>query len=128
MKIFGKTQQQQKGFTLIELVVAIIIIGILASALVATFKDTSTSASTAAKDASEAAVKSELAMYLAVNKTFPTVEQLATASNGTADALGVQVTINSTAVNIKTFTNTTCATATSATTDTVKCVKGYADD
>ncbi len=117
--------KQQKGFTLIELVMVIVILGILAAIVTPKFVDLQTDALTAAKKGMSGAVKSAHAIAIADLKTFPTVTQLATYVQGegvTAVAGGIQVTIDANNYTVPTYTDTGCSSATTAVSDTVKCV------
>lgn len=114
---------KQKGFTLIELVIVLVILGILAAIVVPRYVDLSGDALTAAKNGVSGNVKSSFAIYIAENKTNPTVTQLAgDIQGGTAVATGIQVTINGTNYTVPTYTDTACSTATAAVGDTVQCV------
>lgn len=118
---------QQAGFTLIELVMVIVILGILAAMAVPRFVDLQGEALTAAQDGSEGAVRSAHAISIAQLRRYPTVTELAAnvQNNGAAAvaaATGVQVSINGTNYVVRTYTDTACTAATSAVGDSVACV------
>jgi MSHA pilin protein MshA len=116
---------QEQGFTLIELVMVIVILGILSAIALPRFVDLQTDALEAAKRGMSGAVKSAHAIAIADIKDFPDVTTLVTYVQGegvAADDTGVTVDINGTAYIVPTFTDTTCATATGAVGDTVRCV------
>ena len=116
---------KQRAFTLIELVIVIIIIGVLASIGTAQFADLKTKAQTAAENATEANVKSALAIKIGDLEDFPDVTGLAAqVQGGTAVATGVQVTVGSQTCIVLTFTDTACSSATAAVGNTVRCVQG----
>ena len=118
---------KQSGFTLIELVMVIVILGILGAIAVPKFVDLSGSATTAAGKGMSGAVKAAHAIAIADLKTFPTVTQLATYVNAegvSAAATGVTVDINGSSVTVPTFTDSSCTSGneTSAVGDVVQCV------
>lgn len=120
-------KKQQSGFTLIELVMVIVILGILAASFAPKFVDLGTDATVAAKNGALGAVKSGFTVYIAQNKTQPTVSQLAGSVQGdgvTPVANGVQVTIDGSTYVAQTYTDAACTLAniTTATTDVVQCI------
>lgn len=115
--------KHQKGFTLIELVMVIVVLGILAAVAVPKFVNLQTDAENAAKAAAEDAVKSAFTITIGQLQTNPTVTQLAAnVDGGTAIATGVQVTINSVNYTVQTYTDAACTLATAAVGNTVLCV------
>jgi len=79
--------KQQKGFTIIELVVVIVILGILAAVAFPKFQDLSGSAKTAVLNAGVAAFKSAVVITYSKNSgatvTFASVNAQTTADNVT---------------------------------------------
>jgi prepilin-type N-terminal cleavage/methylation domain-containing protein len=117
------------AFTLIELVITIVVIGILAAALVATYADLSDSAKNGAQKASISALQTQIAILLAKNNgVLPTGNELAAANpNMSYSGSGFVVTDGANPPNslfkIATFTDSACTKATSDLMDKVACVK-----
>lgn len=129
------TPNNERGFTLIELVMVIIVISILASFAVVRYVDVKEAASAPAPQVIEREVQAAFAGYLASNYntstntfTYPDVTTLAELVNGanvTAVSTGIQSVVNGTTYVIKTYTDTKCTTATTAVANQVKCVGKY---
>ena len=126
---------KQKGFTLIELVIVIAVLGLLAAIAVPKFVDLQADALEASKKGMSGAVKSAHAVAIADLKKFPTVTELADYVNGegvavTTDAtgpIGIAVAIDGTSYTVPTFNDSKCTTATKtdagAGENVVRCVK-----
>ena len=122
-------QMKQQGFTLIELVMVMVLLGILVAVAIPKYENLTTSAETAAKAATSGAVRSAFAGYLAAHSgAAPTVTQLAAELTGTACtavATGISCTLKDGTVYIATtFTDSACSVATTAVGNTVACIGG----
>ena len=124
MKLWNKINQL--GFTLIELAMVIVILGILAAIAIPKYVDLGTEATDATKLALEGAVKSAFSISIVEPPigSHPTVESLSNNVQGAGSAINTGVTfeIEGTSYLVQTYTDTNCATATTASTDTVMCV------
>lgn len=127
---------KQKGFTLIEIVIVIVILGILGAIAIPKFIDLSGEARAAAADSNGSAVKSAWAIYIAKNKDQPTAQQLTdsvTAQHGVAlaaDNKSILIDMDSGApqpkykTQVSLFKDDGCSAGqeTTVTTDKVKCI------
>lgn len=105
------------GFTLIEVVIAIAILGVLAAFAVPRFINLHDDALTASKKGISGAVKSAHAIAIADLKDFPDVTALAgyvQSKDVTPVSTGIQVEIDGVSYIVPTYADAGCSTATGA--------------
>lgn len=113
MKSTRGIQKRQSGFTLVELIVVIVILGILAAVAIPKLSDTSGAARGGVQDATLGALKSAWSIAYAVNKgTLPTAAQIALQMTDPACPTTTTTTITCNVSNMAgTATTTTFAVA-----------------
>ena len=115
----------EKGFSLIELVMVMVIIGLLGAVAIPSFVDKDISARITAKNDKSAAIKNAMNIALADSKTFPSVTQLASYVQGeTVSAIdqGIVVNVIGEKHIVPTYSDSNCTVSTKTVNDTVKCV------
>lgn len=88
-------EQEDKGFTLIEILIAIVLVGILSAVAVVGISSLVSKGTSSACNASLDAARAGSAVYLAENPTYPTT--LAALANGVYLTLPTGVTVNASA-------------------------------
>jgi len=125
--------RKTKGFTLLELVIVIIVLGILGAIAIPKYMGIRETAVTTAKTAATDAIRSVYAMAMLDLKQYPTVTQLGNyvhAEAGTAGegakvtGKGIEVVIDKRTYLVPTYKDTACSdkNPTSDVSDVVQCV------
>ena len=79
----------KKGFTLVEILIVVVILGILAAVVIPQFSDASTSAKTSSLKTDLQTMRSQLQLYkIQHNDTLPTLVNLTIAMTATTDVAG----------------------------------------
>ena len=128
LQLFKKRLSNRKGFTLVELLVVVAIIGILAAIAVPKFSDASNSAKVAKIQADLRTIDSAMAIYNAKKGSYPNATQIVTSPDGTLTSFptppsGVTTTVPGGDSTITAYTIDTSAGRAkygTATADTVK--------
>ncbi len=124
MKIRGKLKQV--GFSLIELAITIVLIGVLATFIIPKYMDFSSQALTASKEAMSGIVKSAFASTYMEQGDYPTLSEVATNVQGGVAYIGgtsgIQVSIDGNSYVVPVYKYFDCTGNPTATSDVVKCV------
>lgn len=120
------TYKRTSGFTLIELVIVITLLGILVAVALPRFANLTTDAQTAAAQGTTAAVRSAYAIATADAQGNPTGTQIIgqlTGGNPTFNTDSIDITMdNGGTVSVPLFTDSGCTTAATAASDVILCV------
>lgn len=77
MKLKKRNKAVQSGFTLVELIIVIVIVGIMAAVAIPKLANTSAAAYESVQDATLGALKSAWSTAYAVKKSAPTMDEIA---------------------------------------------------
>jgi prepilin-type N-terminal cleavage/methylation domain-containing protein len=118
----SKTQQ---AFTLIELIITIMIIGILSATLMAVYTDVGVTSSRASGNAIVAAIRSELSSFRLKNRRAPTLQELAAVMHPPMEIKDMQyiVDIDAIRITIGAFQDKTCTQSADDVTSAIGCVQ-----
>ncbi|MDD4889848.1 MAG: prepilin-type N-terminal cleavage/methylation domain-containing protein [Phycisphaerae bacterium] len=84
------SRTRRSGFTLVEILIVVIILGILAAIVIPQFTDASTNARTNSMTSSLQTVRSQLELYkVQHNDTYPTLDAFSAQMTGKTDQAGV---------------------------------------
>ena len=101
-------EREDKGFTLVEILIAIVLVGILAAVAVVGISNLVSKGTTSACSASADSARAASAVYFASNSAYPTtLTQMTTPVAGAALTLPSGVTVNAAAVPAPTAPATT---------------------
>lgn len=110
-------QQNQKGFSLVELMIVLVIIGILAAVGVPIYSANVSKAKMSEADATLGTIRTSLRVYYAENGVYPTV-----AADTPVGSAGISV--KATELDGKYFTNTSYTLVSTDSTYTITCAAG----